>query len=93
MATNNQISDHISEQRQAVTALIESIDKLRALLAEWNALGLDAAAIDAAQAAAGDGLGNSGITGAQVTAVYTTLGALESLLAAGHATNLYGVKL
>ena len=90
MATVKQIKDHVSEQRQAVTAFLDSVNRLRAGLVEWNALGLDAEAVDGI--ITGE---DAGIGGADVAAVYVTLGAIETLLApaAGHATNLYKVKL
>jgi hypothetical protein len=40
MATENQISNHIARQQQAVTELIKQIDALRALNEEYVALGL-----------------------------------------------------
>ena len=88
MASNAQIQNHVTRQRQAVTALLAQIDALRANLEEWQALGLDAAAVDGAMSGE-----NADVAGAQVAAVYTTLGALETLLDQGHATNLYAVKL
>lgn len=81
-------SDHITKVRQASTQLIAALDTLRALKAESDALDLGNALTEEDFAGA-----NAHLNTAQIVAVTgTTLSALETLLAAGHATNLYTVK-
>lgn len=88
MATSSQKSDHVSEVRQTVTKLLEAQNQLAALRREWDALGLSSELVEE------DMVGeNAGLTPADIAAVYTTLGEIETLMAAGHATNLYKVKL
>lgn len=94
-------SNHISNTRQAATQLIEAINKLRALKKEWDD-GLGTWIIDASgndPEAQGyephDFAGaNVGLMKADISAVTsTTLTALETLLAAGHGTNLEKIAL
>lgn len=81
-------SNHVSRVRQTAAQLIDGVDKLQALKREWDALGYSAAIIESG--IIGD---NAGVTGADIAAVYVTLDALNTLLAQGHATNLYRAKL
>lgn len=74
--------EFIAKVRGEVKALWDSINELRGHRKRWDALALgDTMA---------DGTGpNAGVTAAHTGAVvHATLDALESLLAAGHATNL-----
>lgn len=82
-------SDFVTELRQATTAMIDDLDKLRALRREWDAVGYSGTIT----AAGGFEGANADIDEAKLASVFTTLAALETLLAAGHATNLYGVHL
>ena len=80
-------SNHITDVRQATSALIEAIDRLRALKKESDALDLGNTLTEA------DFEGQTHLAAADITAVTgTTLAAIETLMAAGHATNLYKVK-
>jgi hypothetical protein len=94
-------SDHISNTRQAATQLIDAVNKLRALKREWDA-GMGTWLVDATgddPTAEGynpyDFAGaNAGLMKADISAVTgTTLTAFETLLAAGHATNLEKIAL
>ena len=84
MATQSQKSDHVSKVRQAATDLLIAEAKLLALRQDWDRLGLGAALTD-------DDC--QGLTVAQVTAVYTALEAIETLLALGSGTNLATVRV
>ena len=86
--TNPIHSNHISRVRQASTTLLNAIDDLKALKAESDALDLGNALVPEDFAGT-----NAHLNTAQIIAVTgTTLAAIEALLAAGHATNLYTVK-
>lgn len=84
MATSEQRSDFVSKTRQAATSLLADINDLHALRRDMDYLALAQALTD------GD---CGGLTAAQVVAVYTTLDALEALLAQGHGTNLAAVRI
>ncbi len=87
MATMNQKIEHINSVRSNATRLMDTIKALQGLRKDWDYLGLSSA-IEAE-----DFTGtNEGLTPAQIAAVYTTLEAIETLLAAGHGTNLTAVK-
>lgn len=82
-----QKSDHITQIRQAVDSWLSAQDKLTALRREYDALDLGNQFTDT------DFIGdNAGLTGSDISAVYTTLAAELSLMAQGHATNLYKVS-
>jgi hypothetical protein len=75
-------NDYIGEARAAAREVWDGISKLKALQREYNALDYGTTL----DTGAGD---NAGITAAQVGAVvFDTANALETVLAAGHATNL-----
>jgi hypothetical protein len=90
-------SDYITLVRQATKDLLAVLDRLRALSRQSTALDLPNALADGERLATpptfGDFAGaNSHLATADITAVIgTTLPAIEALLAAGHATNLYKV--
>jgi len=87
MATMNQKIEHIGAVRVTATRLMDTIKVLEGLRKDWDYMGLSGAL------EAGDFTGtNEGLTPAQIEAVYTTLSAIETLLAAGHGTNLTAVK-
>ena len=79
-------SDFISNSRAASGALITAIDQLRALRKSSDALNLAETLVP------DDFAGNTDVDTADVMAVIgTTLDAIETLLAQGHATNLYNL--
>lgn len=81
-------SDFVSLVRQETTNLLTSIDRLHALKAEWDALDYGNSLPEEAFAGT-----NADVDRAAIAAVIgTTLSALDGLLAAGHATNLYKVR-
>jgi len=87
MATMNQKIEHVNQVRANATRLMDTIKALQGLRKDWDYLGLSSALKDA------DFTGtNEGLTAAQIAGVYTTLAAIETLLAAGHGTNLTAVK-
>lgn len=78
---------HVSQIRTQATNLIRTFAKLRELRKRHDALALGSKIVDAD--ISGD---NEGITYAQCVAVIgTTLEAFESVMDAGHATNLHTV--
>jgi hypothetical protein len=86
MATEMQKSNHITSVRNSVDTWLSAQNALLALRREWDALGLSAALTPA------DFVGeNAGLTPAEISAVYTTLDAEMSMMAAGHSTNLHQV--
>ncbi len=87
MATMNQKIEHINQVRANATRLMDTIKVLQGLRKDWDYLGLS----DAIEPEDFTGT-NEGITPAQIAAVYTTLSAIETLLGAGHGTNLTAVK-
>ena len=71
--------------RMASTNLLESVNDMRGLKAEWSAAGYLDGLEDSDMINE-----NAGITNGQLSAVVgTTLQAIEVLLAAGHSTNLH----
>jgi len=84
MATQAQKSDHVSKVRQAATRLLEVEATLLDLRRDWDRLGLGGVLTDE---------DCQGLTVAQVAAVYTSLEAIEALLAQGHGTNLATVRV
>ena len=92
-------SDHITKTRQAATAFMDAVNELRALKKEYDA-GIGVWIVDATgndPAAEGyeahDFAGNEGLMLADISDVTsTTLGALETFLATGHATNLAKIQ-
>lgn len=88
MTTTAQKSNHITNVRQAATALLDAYNRLSALRREWDALALSS------ELAEGDFSGqNAELLPADIAAIYTTLGALDTLMAAGNSTNLHKVKV
>lgn len=88
MVSNPVRIDHITSVRKASNALITAIDSLRALKNESDALDLGSTfSLD-------DFKNDNGhLTKEDIIAVTgTTLTAIEALMIAGHATNLYKVK-
>jgi len=84
---NPTYSDHITNVRNATREFIAVINKYRAL--SRQSVALDLPNVMTADDFAGE---NANILPADLTAVIgTTLSAIEALLAAGHATNLYKV--
>jgi hypothetical protein len=82
-------SDWISLTRQQATALIETVDQLNALRAEWT--GLDYGNTLTEEDFAG---ANSDVTQEEIAAVIgVTLDAINALWAQGHLTNLLQVRL
>lgn len=81
--------NEITRIRQATTKLIEAIEELEAMKKNWIYLDLgNVLTVD-------DFINqHEGLTVADLTAVGgTTLDAIEALLAAGHGTNLYKIKI
>ena len=87
MATQRQISDHITMVRQNVRKILDGVEELDNLRAAWDALDLGNVLTD--EHFLGE---NEGLTTAQIASVYTTHAAIKGLFAKGHATNLYKVK-
>jgi len=89
-------SNHITRVRQATTQLIDAINQLRALKAEWDALDLgnkiDDGKRDDSTPSFGDFEGQTHLTKADIAAAFNTLAAIETLLNQGHATNLYRIR-
>lgn len=99
MPTKSTRSDFITRTRQQATALLKAVDDLAELRRQWDR-GMNAWLIDAtgsdpdaenyeANDFAGD---NRGLMKADITAVFTTLAAIEDVLAQGHGTNLEEVR-
>lgn len=87
MATQRQISDHITMVRQNVRKILDGVEELDNLRAAWDALGLSGALTE--DMFQGE---NEGLTEADIAGVYTTHAAIKGLFAQGHATNLYKVN-
>ena len=85
-STSTARKTHIDMVRDGAGSILATVDKLAALKASWDA-GMGTWITDGA-----DFDGIEGIVKADITAVYTTLAALETLLAAGHRTNLEKVR-
>jgi hypothetical protein len=80
---------YVTAVRTEATNLITTLNKLRALRNKMDALALASTIQD--EDITGD---NEGITNAHVTAVLgTTLEAFESLMNAGHATNVHRLAI
>lgn len=87
MATQRQISDHVTMVRQNARKILDGVEELDNLKAEWDALGLSGTLTEDTFQGENEGLAEADIAG-----VYTTHAALKALFAQGHATNLYKVK-
>lgn len=87
MATQRQISDHITMVRQNVRKILDGVEELDNLRAAWDALGLSGTLTE--DMFQGE---NEGLTEADIAGVYTTHSAIKWLFAQGHATNLYKVN-
>lgn len=87
MATQRQISDHVSNLRANVRKILDGVEELDNLRAEYDALGLSGN-LDP-EHFQGD---NEGLTGNDIADAYNTHSAIKALFAQGHATNLYKVK-
>jgi len=87
MATNNQMSDHVSKVRAACGKLMEAAAELDALRKEWDYAGMGYALPEDLTA-----LGHPGLVRDDVAAAYTSAAAARTLLDAGHGTNLVKVK-
>jgi hypothetical protein len=80
--------NEITKIRNATTNLVTAIEALQTINVEWTYLDLG----NVIQLGDFTGL-HEGLTVADLSAVIgTTLGAIDSLLAAGHGTNLYKVR-
>ena len=99
-ATAGERSDFITRVRQETDKLMDAVDGLNALKAQWD-YGMSSWIVDASgndpEAEgydAGDFAGaNAGLMVADIAAVVgTTLTAVNALLAAGHGTNLQKVR-
>ena len=77
---------HIDQVRDGATNILATVDKLANLKSSWDA-GMGTWITDG-----DDFAGVEGVDKAAITAVYTTLAALEALLAQGHRTNLEKVR-
>ena len=87
MATNNQMSDHVSKVRQAATNLLDAANALDTLRTEW-----DYAALGSTMPEDLAGLGHAGLLRDDIAATYTSAAAVRALLDEGHGTNLVKVK-
>jgi len=94
MTTEGTRSDFITQVRQAARETLAAVDTLTALQTQWGR-GMNAWLVDAHGTPGtpdyepGDFAGaNEGLTKADVTAAFTTLDALQALLAQGYGTNL-----
>jgi hypothetical protein len=79
MATVSQQSDHVTKVKDISTALLDLATRANGLQDDWNYLDLSNEL---------DEENCQGHTVAEIAAFYTTLTALQALLAAGHGTNL-----
>jgi hypothetical protein len=78
--------DFISQVRTEASAILDAVSRLHALRAEWDALAYGA------NLTTDDFVGeNADLDVAEITGVFTTVEAIDALLSAGHATNLYKV--
>lgn len=79
-------SDFISLYRQLAAAMLENIGELEQLRQEWDSLDYTNSMVQ------GDFIGeNANITKQELSDAVATLGAISTLLAAGHRTNLYKI--
>jgi len=74
----------ITRERDAITALMHAFETLASLAAPYTALDLGNTLTPEDFAA-----GNTDVTLAQLVAAVGSVAALQAVLAAGHATNLY----
>jgi len=79
MATQPQQSDHVTKVCDLATLLLDAITRANGLQDDWNYLDLSNQLTEA---------NCNGRTPAEIAAFYTTLSALNGLMAAGHGTNL-----
>jgi len=88
MAADSGKANFIKIYRQTVADLIISLETLRSLRAEWDALGYSTGMAD------GDFFEeNSGITAAEFATAVSSSGVLyDAFSGSGHDTNLYKVK-
>jgi hypothetical protein len=88
MALNTGIKEKfIADTRGQVGVLLQAMQTLNGLRQEYDALNLGSILVDA------DFVGdNAGITAAQLVAAYSSVAAIQSLLASGHNTNLNTVR-
>jgi len=99
MPTQSTRSDFVTRTRQQATALIEAVDELAELKRQWDR-GMNTWLVDATGSDPGaedyepnDFAGtHEGLMKSDITAVFTTLAALEVALAQGHGTNLEKVR-
>ncbi len=87
MATDAQMSDHVSKVRAAAGQLLAAIDALDALKTEWdyadlgNQLPTDLASV-----------GHPGLSKTDIANGYNSSAAIRGLLDQGHGTNLVKIK-
>lgn len=86
MPASDPNSDFITKSREDAGAFLEAISRLRERAHSWNAL---YNAIIVQENFTGE---NASKTLSQLQALFTTLAAFETLLAAGHETNLEAIK-
>lgn len=80
--TPSRQQDYLTMARQHTAALLEAYLALKAMQTEWNAQAIGDNPFDGVGA-------NEGYTSAQAGAVvFDTMSAIDTLMAAGHATNL-----
>jgi hypothetical protein len=99
MPTESTRSDFITRTRQQATAFINAVDELAELKRQWDR-GMNTWLIDATGSdpdvedyEANDFAGaHEGLMKADITAVFTTLAAIEDVLGQGHGTNLEKVR-
>lgn len=82
----------IDQVRREATKAQDAFGKLRALRKDWDALG-GQGFINAHFLVNGEPRTDLDIVAADISAVFTTLDALDALLAQGHATNLAKVRI
>lgn len=87
MATQSQMSDHVTKVRQAASNLLEAVNALDALRRDWDYLGMGSAMPENLAA-----LGHDGLERDDIAAAYSSAAAVRSLLDSGHGTNLTKVR-
>ena len=87
MATQAQMSDHVSRVRQASAQILDAVAALDALRKEWDYANIGGALPNDLTA-----LGHAELTSTDIANAYSTATALRGLLDAGHGTNLMKVK-
>jgi hypothetical protein len=80
-------SDFISATRAVSNRLIDAVNEARALRREWDSL--DYGNTITEEAFTGD---NAELDIDAIAAFFTSIDALEAVLAQGHATNLYALR-